>query len=157
MPTSQAKRRTGKVPIRGKWVDVNKQYEKNPLIRSRYVACEVNTYKDESLFASTPPLEALRFLLSWTATRQKHTGRRKVLLIDVRKAHLHADAEREVYVQLPPELRDKCPGMCWKLRKCLYGTRDAPKLWEGLCTRTLIGMGFRAGKANASCRVGFPR
>ena len=41
--------------------------------------------------------------------------------------------------------------MCWKLRKCLYGIRDAPKLWEGLYTRTLINMGFRAGKASASC------
>ena len=74
-----------------------------------------------------------------------------MLVINVRKAHLHADAEREVYVQLPPELRAKYPGMCWKLRKCLYGTRDAPKLWEGLYTKTLVEMGFKAGKASANC------
>ena len=36
---------------------------------------------------------------------------KKVLLIDVRKAHLHADAVREVYVELPPGLQEKFPGM----------------------------------------------
>lgn len=151
VPTSTARQRTGKMPIRGKWVNVNKQDEKNPLIRSRYVACEVNTYRDESLYASTPPLEALRFLLSWTATRSRAQPKNNILLVDVRKAHLHADAEREVYVQLPPELRANHPGKCWRLRKCLCGIRDAPKLREALYTKSLVNMGFVAGKASASC------
>ena len=69
VPTATARQRTGKPPLRGKWVDVNKQDEKNPLIRSRYVACEVNTHKDDSLFAS-PPLpirspKAVTFLDSY--------------------------------------------------------------------------------------------
>ena len=46
--------------FRGKWVNVNKQEEQNPLIRSRYVAFEVNTCRGDSLFATTLPLEALR-------------------------------------------------------------------------------------------------
>ena len=68
VPINEAYKRTGKGPLWGKWVNVNKGDEKEPNIRSRYVACEVNTHKDESLFASTPPLEALRLLLSWTAS-----------------------------------------------------------------------------------------
>ena len=129
VPMSQAKARTGEPPLRGKWVNVNKQDEANPLIRSRYVACEVNTYRDESLFAATPPLEALRLLLSQTAIGPRNgKNKRKILLIDVKKAHLHATAVREIYVQLPFELRSKYLGMCWKLRRCLYGTRDAPKM-----------------------------
>ena len=67
-PISLARQRSGKGPLRGKWVNVNKGDSSNPNIRSRYVACEVRTYRDESLFASTPPLEALRLLLSWLAT-----------------------------------------------------------------------------------------
>ena len=152
VPSSQARNRTGKPPLRGKRVDVNKQDEANTLIRSRYVACEVNTYNDESLFASTPPLEALRLLLSWTATQtRKGRYQRKIMKIDVKKAHLHAEAEREVYVQLPYELRTKHPGMCWRLRRCLYGTRDAPKRWEALYTQRLEEMGFPTGTASASC------
>ena len=54
VPRAKCFEKTGKAPIRGKMVDVNKRDEKNPLIRCRYVACEVNTYRDDSLFASTP-------------------------------------------------------------------------------------------------------
>eukprot|EP00969_Alexandrium_andersonii_P343490 15182718-Alexandrium_andersonii.AAC.1 len=46
------------------------------------------------MFAATPPLQALRLLLSDLATRRRgcsdgrRRGARKALLIDVRKAHL---------------------------------------------------------------------
>ena len=67
-PISMARYRTGKLPLKGKLVNVNKHDAGNPLIMSRYVACEVRTYKEDSLFASTPPLETLRLLLSWAVT-----------------------------------------------------------------------------------------
>eukprot|EP00969_Alexandrium_andersonii_P229528 10137242-Alexandrium_andersonii.AAC.1 len=60
------------------------------------------------MFAATPPLEAVRLLLSDLATRgragvrRRRRGSRKALLIDVRKAHLHAFVE-DVYVALPAE------------------------------------------------------
>ena len=43
--------------------------------------------------------------------------------IDVRRAYFHARARRDVFVELPEE--DAEPGMCGKLLKSLYGTRDA--------------------------------
>ena len=139
-------RRPGRDPCGGKWVNVNKGDEVEPVIRSRYGACEVNTHKDESLFASTPPLEALRLLLSWTASGPRTGGhKRKILKIDVRKAHLHALAVREVYVQPPPEVRARNPGKCWKLKRCLYGTRDAPARWEALYIEQLGKLGSRLG------------
>ena len=151
VPTAKAWEKEGRGPIRGKWVDRNKGDAQHPLVRSRYVACEINTYKDESLFAATPPLEALRLLLSDAATGDASSQPKKLLLIDVKKAHLHADAVREVYVSLPPELARKHPGMCWRLQKCLYGTRDAPAQWEALYCRRLGEMGFRCGSASRCC------
>ena len=118
------------------------------------MACEVATYRDDSMFAATPPLEALRLLLSHATEREPRGGTRgpkKVLLMDVRKAHLHAASEREVYVHLPPELKSQPPGKCWLLRRCLYGTRDAPVHWEALYTKELKTMGFRPGKASSCC------
>ena len=41
--------------------------------------------------------------------------------------------------------------MCWRLRKCLYGTRDAPAQWEALYTRRLSEMGFKCGLASRCC------
>eukprot|EP00969_Alexandrium_andersonii_P089832 3966730-Alexandrium_andersonii.AAC.1 len=61
------------------------------------------------MFAATPPLQALRLLLSDLATRRRggaggrRRGTRTALLMDARKAHLHAHMEDDVYVALPPE------------------------------------------------------
>ena len=43
--------------------------------------------------------------------------------IDVRRAYVYAASKRTVYVDLPPE--DHEDGMCGKLVKSMYGTRDA--------------------------------
>ena len=131
---SEANRKTGRPALWGKWVDHNKGDQEEPNVRSRYVACEVATYRDDSMFAATPPLEGFRLLLSHAAASQGGSTPAKVLLMDVRKAHLHATPVREVYVQLPPELKARHPGQCWLLRRCLYGTRDAPARWEALYT-----------------------
>ena len=125
VPVSECKRRTGKAPLKGRWVDVNKGDSSRPIISCRWVAKEFNTYKSAEFFAATPPLEALRMMISHAASGRSHgLGGRKLLVIDARKAHLHAMAEREVYVDLPPE--QSVPGMCSRLNRCLYGTRDAP-------------------------------
>eukprot|EP00969_Alexandrium_andersonii_P181756 8032033-Alexandrium_andersonii.AAC.1 len=61
------------------------------------------------MFAATPLLEAVRMLLSDLATsgrarlRGRRPGARMALLIDVRKAHLHAFVQEDVCVALPPE------------------------------------------------------
>ena len=56
--------KTGKQPVAVKWIDRNKQDAKNPLYRSRLVGKEFNTYNDITLYAATPPLEALRLIIS---------------------------------------------------------------------------------------------
>ena len=47
----------------------------------------------------------------------------KIDFVDISRAYFQADAIREVYVQLPDE--DWEEGMCGKLLKSMYGTRDA--------------------------------
>ncbi len=60
--------RTGKAPIKVKWIDANKGNVNNPEYRSRLVAMEFNTGKREDLFAATPPLEAKTLLFSLAVT-----------------------------------------------------------------------------------------
>ncbi len=100
-PTTECWKETGKAPIGSKWVDVNKGDAKNPLIRSRFVVKEIATYKTGDFFAATPPLESFRLLLSLAASGAPDT---KIEVLDARKAHLHAFADRTVFVQLPPEV-----------------------------------------------------
>ena len=75
--------RTGKAPIKSRWIDINKGDSKNPLHRSRLVGKEFNDGKDPTLFAATPPLEALKVLVSDAATVERgRKGGDTVILID---------------------------------------------------------------------------
>ena len=84
------------------------------------------------LFAATPPLEALKLLLSNMITEGLGLCEEGELymmdFLDIRKAYFHAKATRDVYVELPEE--DYEEGMCGKLNKSMYGTRDAAQNWE---------------------------
>ena len=137
-------RRTGRRPIGTRWVDENKGDVHNPEVRCRLVAQEVSTYKEDAFFAATPPLEALGLVLIHVATG---TDSRKIMILDAEKAHLHAYAEREMFVELPLERRR--PGSCGRLVRSLYGTRDAPSLWEKFAASQLDGLGFIRGLASS--------
>jgi hypothetical protein len=60
---------------------------------------------------------------------------------------LQADAVREVYVELPEEDREE--GMCGRLLKSMYGTRDAAFNWETTYREFLEDCGFKTGRASA--------
>ena len=53
--------------VKSRWIDINKKDDLNPNYRSRMVGKEFNDSELDGLFAATPPLEALRLLLSWVA------------------------------------------------------------------------------------------
>ena len=58
----------------------------------------------------------------------KFKGVQKLLFIDVKRAYFYAPARRPVFVQLPEE--DAKPGICMRLNVSMYGTRDAPAVWQ---------------------------
>ena len=115
VPRAMAYERTGKKPIAVRWVDVNKGDEVSPEIRCRLVAKEINDHKRMDLFAATPPLEALKLLMSLACTEKigYQAGHRdegmKLDFIDVKKAYYSANARRELYIELPEG--DREPGM----------------------------------------------
>jgi hypothetical protein len=135
--------KTGKPPIGVRWVDV---FKGEGVYRSRLVAKDFKTKGRngdvESLYAAMPPLELVKLVFIEAAA----TGR-KVMLLDIGKAHLYAPVDGEVYVDLPPERQE--PGKCAKLLFTLYGMRTAASNWEREYTKTLGDIGFQVGKANA--------
>ena len=76
VPITESWSVTGKAPLQGKWVDVNKGDLERPVVRSRYVAKEFANTKSDDFFSPTPPLEALRLLLSHAGLWEvvKHGG-----------------------------------------------------------------------------------
>ena len=116
-----------------KWLDVDKGDASAPNLRSRLVAKEFNDGTDggqASLFAATPPLEALRLLISEAATVEEKDDveGKTVLLADISRAFFEAPAVRQVCVELPGEAFENgqvSPGKVGLLNLSLYGTRDA--------------------------------
>lgn len=83
------------VEAEGGWIDVNKGDTMNPNHRSRLVDREYNEYRDDSLYASTPPVEAMRIILSSAATCEgdepgQHASRREVIVNDVSRSYFYA-------------------------------------------------------------------
>ena len=94
-----------------------------------------------------PPLEGMRLLLSYVASRQSRKLPHKLMFIDISKAYLHADVLNDsIYVELPGEMN--MPDMCGRLLQALYGTRQAARAWEEEYTKTLKEAGFQRGKCN---------
>ena len=141
-------------PISTKWIDTNKGDEVHPNIRSRFAAREIAYDKDSAMFAATPPLEANKLLYSLAVTEGvgyfegDQEGRMCLMFVDIKRAFLNANARRAVYVVLPPE--DYKEGMCGRLLKSLYGTRDAARNWEEEYSTYLQSIGFLRGVSSPS-------
>ena len=144
VPISECLAKTGKQPIAVRWIDVNKQDAANPLYRSRLVGKEFKTYDDMSLYAATPPIEALRLILHQAATNRQNE-QFKIMTNDVSRAYFYAPIQegQHIYVKLPEE--DILPGeeqMCGKLNYSMYGTRRAATNWQTHYTKVLVQNGF---------------
>ena len=123
--------KTGKAPVTTTWVRVNKGTSSNPFFRARLVARDFKTKGGESLFAAMPPLEAKKLLFRMAAKEQRvwrrgRWERRKLMFIDVKKAHLNGKVPDDefAFVKLPD-------GKIWRLKR-----------WYAVCS-TSMGRGVR--------------
>ena len=53
-----------------------------------------------------------------------------IMFNDVKRAYFHAEAQRELYVDIPKEDPEWAPDVVGRLRLALCGTRDAAMLWQ---------------------------
>jgi hypothetical protein len=122
------------------------------------------------LFAATPPLEAVKFLIASVAMVQKdrqswdEAGQQVrrvvqesknsddqvcVLYTDISRAYFHAPAKEEKYVEQQPEEWGSGPMLeCGILLMPMYGTRDAALNWEDQYAGVLQEVGLKRGKAS---------
>ena len=153
----QEARDKGIVPIPLLWIDTNKGDLANPFVRSRLVVRECTKGKNakralpaEQLFSAMPPLEALKILLSLKVTRKvsKKGKTLKIAHFDISRAHFVPKAEREVYVELPDEDKQKALDKVGRLLRTMYGTQDASHIWQKDYTSLLGSNGYKAGVSN---------
>ena len=145
--------------VRSRWIDINKGDELHPNYRSRMVGKEFNDSVLDGLCVATPPLEALRLLLSWAATAgsaqpggsEQGPMQKSLLIADVSRAFFEAPAKRDLCVELPEEALaagETTQDTVGKLKASLYGTRDATMNWQEEVAKCMLLWGFRTCKFN---------
>ena len=69
-----------------------------------------------------------------------------MLVLDVKRAHFHSTAQRELYIDLPKE--DAEEGMVGLLLRTIYGTRDAAQNLQNEYAGYITALDFQVGKGS---------
>ena len=113
-------------------------------IRSRMCAREFKSGDWPDLYAGTPPLEALKAIISIAAN---HKETFSIMHIDVSRAYFHVKAQKPVLIRLPVE--DRMGTDAWKVglmkKSSMSGTRDTASNWERDWQEHVKNWGFQLG------------
>ena len=107
------------------------------------VAKYFNDRAISGLFAGTPPLEALRSLVSEAGTISDEE--KGIMINDVARAFFEAKATRKVCIELQDEDRtpeDERQDNVGLLQMNFCGTRDAATNWQEEVAKEMAGWGF---------------
>ncbi|WVZ70398.1 LOW QUALITY PROTEIN: hypothetical protein U9M48_019069 [Paspalum notatum var. saurae] len=134
-------------PIGTKWVFKNKRGEDGMVVRNKARLPRVSSKEGidyEETFAPVARLEAIRILFAFSASKGF-----KLQQMDVKSAFLNGFIEEEVYVRQPPGFESaRFPDRVYKLRKALYGPKQAPRAWYARLKSFLLKSGFVMGSVD---------
>ena len=92
----------------------------------------------EETFAPTVRFESVRALVAMAAGVGWELDQ-----MDVTTAFLYAELEEQTYVEIPEGEAQVGKGdMVWRLRKCLYGLKKSPRMWNQIIDKLLKKLGF---------------
>lgn len=134
---------TGHRAIGLKWVfKVKKDAEGNivkykaRLVAKGYVQREGVDF--DEVFAPVARMETVRLLIALAAQMNW-----EVHHMDVKSAFLNGELMEEIYVQQPPGfVVENSSGKVLRLKKALYGLRQAPRAWNARLDREMLKLGF---------------
>ncbi|KAF0906244.1 hypothetical protein E2562_009249 [Oryza meyeriana var. granulata] len=130
-------------PIGLKWVYKLKRDEQGAVVKHKariiakgYIQQQGIDY--DEVFAPVARMESVRMLLAVAAQRGW-----LVHHMDVKSAFLNGELKEEVYVRQPPGfVAARHEGKVLRLKKALYGLRQAPRAWNTKLDSSLRELGF---------------
>lgn len=133
----------GRKAVKNRWVFVTKPIqEKKPLYKARLVAkgfTQTAGIDYAETFAPVARLDSLRLLLSLAATFDW-----EVHQIDIKSAYLNGNLDEEIYMEQPKgfEVPGQEEKVC-RLRKAIYGLKQAGRQWHEHLHESLCSFGYR--------------
>jgi hypothetical protein len=103
----------------------------------------------DETFAPVAKMTTVRVLLAIAAAKGWHLHQ-----MDVKNAFLQGDLEKQVYMVQPPGFQsDTNSSALCRLKKSLYGLKQALRAWNTKITQQLRKMSFETSKADSSLFV----
>ena len=142
---------SGKKPISCKWV-YRVKYNSDGSIQ-RYKAClvirgdhQITGFDFSETFAPVAKMTSVQVFLSVAVAKGWALHQ-----MDVNNAFLHGDLNEEVYMTVPLGFKAVFPNKVCRLRKSLYGLRQAPRQWFAKLSLKLEECGFTRSYADYYC------
>ena len=134
--------------VRCQWLDEMKEGAHGPFVRSRLVAMEVAHGVRFDTCAGTAPLKCIKIIiLRATSIKNTRGGHSRVLTLhDISVAFWHAQLlEDELIAMYPPRVEAEA-GYMWQMKRAMYGTRRASRLFQEHMKGVLKEAGYAALK-----------
>ncbi|MBW0566595.1 hypothetical protein O181_106310 [Austropuccinia psidii MF-1] len=122
---------------------------------------EVYCYKARWVVLGNHQEHMLHYYDTWASVGRNETFKVMLSLVvnfnyipyqfDIETAFLHGEMDALVYVKQVKgyEVKGK-EGWVWQLRKSLYGTKQAPRMWKAKLTETLSNLGLASAQLDKS-------
>ncbi|CAI7891798.1 unnamed protein product [Closterium sp. NIES-54] len=124
-----------------------------PAFKARYVARGFSQRQRVDYFhtlSPTPKMTTLRVLLHVAAERDY-----ELHSLDISTTFLQGSLHEEIWLRRPPGFTGTFPaGTQWRLRRLVYGLRQAPREWHDTLRNTLVALGFAPSPADPSLFLG---
>ncbi|MBW0479107.1 hypothetical protein O181_018822 [Austropuccinia psidii MF-1] len=121
--------------------DLKAKPNQEPIYKARLVAKGFNQKSGVDCFetfAPTASLSSLQLLFASEVQQQWN-----VASFDISVAYLHRNLEEEIYVEAPSEFRLHPKGKVMKLKKAMYGLKQADRFWWSHFRKVMTEMGFQ--------------